>query len=73
MVSDIQERQLTTNKKNITAYRVNGTFDDCQNMVKNAFIDKGSQTYIADGNRKIVVNIDSIATISEDDLLLIQF
>lgn len=40
MVSDIQERQLTTNKKNITAYRVNGTFDDCQNMVKNAFIDK---------------------------------
>ena len=40
MVSDIQERQFTTHKKNIRAYRVNGTFDDCQNMVKNAFIDK---------------------------------
>ena len=40
MVSDIQERQLTTNKKNIKAYKVNGTFDDCQQMVKKAFVDK---------------------------------
>jgi threonine synthase len=40
MVSDIQERQLTTNKKNIKAYKVHGTFDDCQQMVKKAFVDK---------------------------------
>ena len=40
MVSEIQEKQLTTNKKNITAFRVDGTFDDCQQMVKKAFTDK---------------------------------
>ncbi|MDB4097891.1 threonine synthase [Flavobacteriaceae bacterium] len=40
MVSEVQEKQLTTNKKNITAFRVDGTFDDCQQMVKKAFIDK---------------------------------
>lgn len=39
-VSEIQERQLTTNKNNITALRVNGSFDDCQKIVKKAFIDK---------------------------------
>lgn len=39
-VSEIQERQLTTNKKNITALRINGSFDDCQKMVKKAFVDK---------------------------------
>ncbi|WP_036155672.1 threonine synthase [Maribacter forsetii] len=39
-VSDIQERQLTTLGKNITALEVNGTFDNCQAMVKNAFLDK---------------------------------
>lgn len=38
-VSDIQEKQLTTLKKNITALEVNGTFDDCQAMVKQAFLD----------------------------------
>jgi len=44
-VSDIQERQLTTLGQNITALEVNGTFDDCQRMVKRAFVDpdlKGS-------------------------------
>ena len=40
MVSEVQEKQLTTNKKNITAFRVDGTFDDCQQMVKKAFTDK---------------------------------
>ena len=40
MVSEVQEKQLTTNKKNITAFRVEGTFDDCQKMVKKAFTDK---------------------------------
>ncbi|WP_437373545.1 threonine synthase [Maribacter litoralis] len=39
-VSDIQERQLTTLGKNITALEVVGMFDDCQAMVKNAFLDK---------------------------------
>lgn len=39
-VSDIQERQLTTLGKNITAMEVQGTFDDCQRMVKTAFLDR---------------------------------
>ena len=39
-VSDIQERQLTTLGENITALEVNGTFDDCQDMVKTAFVDQ---------------------------------
>ncbi|OEK08418.1 threonine synthase [Flavivirga aquatica] len=39
-VSDIQEKQLTTLGQNITALEVNGTFDDCQTMVKTAFLDK---------------------------------
>jgi threonine synthase len=38
-VSDIQERQLTTLGQNITALEVNGFFDDCQDMVKQAFLD----------------------------------
>ncbi len=38
-VSDIQERQLTTLGQNITALRVDGVFDDCQEMVKTAFLD----------------------------------
>lgn len=39
-VSDIQERQLTTLGQNITALEVEGTFDDCQAMVKTAFLDE---------------------------------
>ena len=39
-VSDIQERQLTTLGQNITALKVDGTFDDCQKMVKYAFLDE---------------------------------
>ncbi len=39
-VSDIQEKQLTTLGQNITALEVNGTFDDCQAMVKTAFLDQ---------------------------------
>lgn len=39
-VSDIQERQLTTLGQNITALEVHGTFDDCQRMVKRAFVDE---------------------------------
>ncbi len=40
MVSEIQEKQFTTLGKNIKALEVNGTFDDCQRMVKEAFADK---------------------------------
>ncbi len=39
-VSDIQEKQLTTLGQNITALEVDGTFDDCQRLVKEAFLDK---------------------------------
>jgi threonine synthase len=39
-VSDVQEKQLTTLGQNITALEVNGTFDDCQAMVKTAFLDE---------------------------------
>lgn len=38
-VSDVQEKQLTTLGQNITALEVDGTFDDCQDMVKKAFLD----------------------------------
>lgn len=38
-VSSIQEKQLTTLGKNIRALEVNGTFDDCQQLVKQAFAD----------------------------------
>jgi threonine synthase len=39
-VSDIQEKQLTTLGQNIEAMEVDGTFDDCQRMVKTAFLDQ---------------------------------
>jgi len=39
-VSDIQERQLTTLGQNIKALEVDGFFDDCQDMVKKAFLDE---------------------------------
>ena len=38
-VSPIQECQFTTLRQNITAVEVDGVFDDCQALVKNAFID----------------------------------
>ena len=39
-VSNIQEKQLTTLGKNIRALEVDGVFDDCQDMVKRAFLDE---------------------------------
>ncbi|MCF0243914.1 MAG: threonine synthase [Bacteroidaceae bacterium] len=39
-VSKIQESQFTTLGKNITAVEVDGVFDDCQTLVKSAFMDK---------------------------------
>ena len=38
-VSELQEKQLTTYGNNIHAIEVNGTFDDCQRLVKRAFLD----------------------------------
>ncbi|MEQ8705675.1 MAG: threonine synthase [Phaeodactylibacter sp.] len=38
-VSDLQEKQLTTLGHNISALEIEGTFDDCQAMVKQAFLD----------------------------------
>ncbi|MGM0933329.1 MAG: threonine synthase [Bacteroidota bacterium] len=42
-VSGIQEKQLTTLGQNIRALEVNGSFDDCQDMVKRAFLDEEIQ------------------------------
>lgn len=38
-ISEIQEKQITTLGQNITALEVDGVFDDCQEMVKAAFLD----------------------------------
>jgi threonine synthase len=38
-VSPLQEKQLTTLGGNITAWEVDGTFDDCQRLVKQMFLD----------------------------------
>ncbi len=38
-VSEVQEKQLTTLGQNIISLEVYGTFDDCQAMVKRAFLD----------------------------------
>ncbi|MDO6744603.1 threonine synthase [Tenacibaculum soleae] len=49
-VSDIQEKQLTTLGKNITALEVDGVFDDCQEMVKTAFLDDGINRILTSAN-----------------------
>lgn len=43
-VSPIQELQLTTNGNNIEAIEIDGTFDDCQSLVKQAFLDEALNT-----------------------------
>ena len=45
-VSEVQEKQLTTLGQNIKALEVEGTFDDCQAMVKKAFIDQDITNHI---------------------------
>jgi threonine synthase len=45
-VSEIQEKQFTTLGQNITALEVDGTFDDCQALVKNAFMDAELNAHI---------------------------
>ena len=51
-VSMVQEKQLTTLGKNIHALEVNGSFDDCQQMVKRAFADTGltSKQFLTSAN-----------------------
>ncbi len=43
-VSKIQESQFTTLGKNITAIEIDGVFDDCQSLVKQAFMDEELNT-----------------------------
>lgn len=40
LVSEIQESQFTTLGQNITSLEIDGAFDDCQNLVKSAFMDE---------------------------------
>lgn len=42
-VSTLQEQQLTTLGGNISALKISGTFDDCQRLVKTAFLDEALQ------------------------------
>ena len=51
-VSSVQELQLTTLGKNVKALEINGTFDDCQRMVKQAFADAGlnQQLFLTSAN-----------------------
>lgn len=42
-VSALQEKQLTTLGDNVTALEIQGTFDDCQRLVKTAFLDEDLQ------------------------------
>ncbi len=39
-ISDLQRKQMTTLGENVTAFGINGKFDDCQKLVKTAFADK---------------------------------
>jgi len=59
-VSYIQEKQLTTQGNNILTLEVEGVFDDCQKLVKTAFLDK-------DVNRKL--NITSANSINISRLI----
>lgn len=49
-VSDIQEKQLTTLGQNIQALEVDGFFDDCQDMVKQAFLDTAIKPTLTSAN-----------------------
>jgi threonine synthase len=45
LVSPTQERQLTCWGDNVRSYRVSGSFDDCQRLVKEAFVDKALKRF----------------------------
>ncbi|MFC2079869.1 threonine synthase [Bacteroidota bacterium] len=53
-VSQLQEKQFTTLGSNITALEIEGTFDDCQALVKNAFADEELR------NKMILTSANSI-------------
>jgi threonine synthase len=59
-VSNIQEMQLTTLNGNVTALEIDGTFDDCQRLVKSAFVDT---------ELNIVLNLSSANSINFARLL----
>ncbi|QHV95473.1 threonine synthase [Spirosoma endbachense] len=46
-VSDLQEKQLTTLGGNVQAFEVDGSFDDCQAIVKEAFVDTDLNTHLS--------------------------
>ncbi len=46
-VSALQEQQLTTVGGNVTALEIQGSFDDCQRMVKQAFVDAGLRGHLS--------------------------
>lgn len=52
LVSPTQERQLTCWGENVKSFAVRGTFDDCQRLVKQAFLDPGlrQQTELSSAN-----------------------
>lgn len=52
LVSVIQEKQFTTLGQNITALEVDGSFDDCQRLIKTAFLDETirSQLFLTSAN-----------------------
>ena len=54
LVSEIQEKQFTTLGQNVTAYEVDGVFDDCQRTVKEAFMDPKLST------EKVLTSANSI-------------
>ena len=58
-VSPIQECQFTTLGKNITALEIDGTFDDCQALVKSAFLDEelNSAMTLTSANSKNVARL----------------
>ena len=51
-VSEVQELQLTTSGQNIRAFEVDGSFDDCQSLVKQAFSDEelGEKIFLTSAN-----------------------
>lgn len=51
-VSPVQEKQLTTLGKNIRALEIDGSFDDCQRLVKQAFADEelGQKLFLTSAN-----------------------
>jgi threonine synthase len=67
-VSKIQESQFTTLGQNVTALEVDGTFDDCQHLVKTAFLNEElNKQMIAD-----IGQLNKCGTISSAGILLFQ-